>query len=359
MKRAIILPAEPEMAPYIHYYIDFFKRKSINYDLIAWNRTGKNSKQTENLIMYEQVSPDTTYALAKMWGYIGFVQFVKKQLQKVRYDLIVVHTILPAVLMRHFLVEKYKGHFILDIRDRGSLFVLWKKRLKSLLDCSALNVISSAGFTQWLPKNEFCLSHNIGVNGIKGIPLEKEISFGKEITILSIGQIRFYEANRYLIDSLGGNPRFYMHYAGYGPDSDRLQKYCKLKSISNVHFSGRYMKQDEPQILAECDFINIIFPRTSGTLSAMPNRFYGAAMHRKPVIVTSGGIQAEYVKKYKLGVIVEDNENLQEKIDTYIKTFDSKEYVKGCDAFLREISQDNADFITHLSNLIEKYSQYV
>lgn len=79
----------------------------------------------------------------------------EKQLQKVRYDLIVVHTILPAVLMRHFLVEKYKGHFILDIRDRGSLFVLWKKRLKSLLDCSALNVISSAGFTQWLPKMNF------------------------------------------------------------------------------------------------------------------------------------------------------------------------------------------------------------
>ncbi len=359
MKIAIILPAEPEMAPYIHYYIDLFKNKYINYDLIAWNRSGENSKQAENLMMYEHVSPDTSHILAKIWGYVGFVKFAKKHMQKVKYDLVIVHTILPAVLMKQFLIEEYGGRFILDIRDRGSLFVFWKNRLKSLLDSSALNVISSAGFTQWLPKNKFYLSHNVGVNGINGMTIEKDISFGQKITILSIGQIRFYEANRYLIDSLGGNSRFYLHYAGFGPDSERLQEYCKSKCIFNVCFSGQYLKQDEPQILANCDFINIIFPRTSGTLSAMPNRFYGAAMYRKPVIVTSGSVQAEYVKKYRLGIIVDGTENLQEKIDTYIQSFDSKEFIKGCDAFLKEISQDNADFVSHLNYLIEKNSKHV
>ena len=44
MKVALLLPAEPEKAPYIQYYIDVFKEKGIEYDVIAWNRSGNNPK---------------------------------------------------------------------------------------------------------------------------------------------------------------------------------------------------------------------------------------------------------------------------------------------------------------------------
>lgn len=354
MKVALILPAEPEMAPYIHYYINVLKKECVNYNLIAWNRSGKNSRITSNMIMYDSVSPDTASYIEKMRGYIGFTRFVKKQLKSVEYDLVVIHTILPAVLMKRFLIRNYEKRYVLDIRDRGSLFGLWKHQFSKLLSSSVFNVISSPGFKQWLPKSNFYLSHNIGLNGLKGVCLDKEIQFGGKITILSIGQIRFYEANKYVIDSLANNSRFGLHYAGFGPDSERLQLYCSQNHISNVIFSGRYMKKDEPEILGSCDFINIVFPKTSGTLSAMPNRFYGATIFRKPVIVTSGSVQAEYVKKYGTGIILDENVELQKQIENYIASFDSERFVMGCDAFLSEVAKDNECFENQLIGVIRK-----
>lgn len=352
MKVALVLPAEPEMAPYIYYYTNILEQKSIDYNLIAWNRSGNNPKQAKNLIMYEEVSPDTLRKSRKIAGYIGFVRFVKKQLAAEQYDIVIVHTILPAVLLSNFLINKYVGRYILDIRDRGSLFPLWRYRIKDLLNNSALNVISSPGFKHWLPESEFCLSHNIGLNGLEGKSIARDISFGEKITILSIGQIRFYEANKFVIDSLANSKRYFMHYAGFGPDSERLRKYCEINHISNVFFSGRYLKQDEPQILANSDFINIIFPNTIGALYAMPNRFYGAAIFRKPVLVSEGSIQAEYVRRYGMGIVVSRTDNLQAKIESYIKTFDANDFVKRCDGFLEEIKSDIFDFENHFIRVL-------
>lgn len=354
MKVALVLPAEPEMAPYIHYYTNILEQKSIDYDLIAWNRSGNNLKHAKNLIMYEVVSPDTLKKSKKVAGYIGFVRFVKKRLQAIEYDVVIIHTILPAVLLSRLLLKKYAGRYILDIRDRGSLLSLWKYRLKDLLSNSALNVISSPGFKRWLPKGEFCLSHNIGLNGLEGKPIVGGIFFGEMITILSIGQIRFYEANKFVIDSLANNKRYYMHYAGFGPDSERLKEYCTMNHIDNVYFSGRYLKQDEPQILANSDFINIVFPNTIGALYAMPNRFYGAAIFRKPVIVSEGSIQAEYVRKYGMGIVVSQTDNLRAKIESYIESFDANEFIKGCDDFLEEIKSDNLDFENHFIGVLTR-----
>ena len=223
MKVALVLPAEPEMAPYIYYYINVLEKVQVDYDLIAWNRSGNNPKLVKNMVIYDRKSPDTSSKIKKIWGYYCFVRFAKKQLEEKDYKLIVVHTILPAVLMKSFLQKRYVKRYVLDIRDRGSWFSLWKTRLQSLLASSGMNVISSPGFKEWLPNSNYFLSHNIGWNGIKGIKLEKPIKFGEKITILSIGQIRFFDANKYVIDSLANRERYYLHYAGYGPDSERLK----------------------------------------------------------------------------------------------------------------------------------------
>lgn len=354
MKVALVLPAEPEMAPYIYYYINVFEEEQVDYDVIAWNRSGNNPKLMKNMVIYDQKSPDTSSKIKKISGYYRFVRFAKKKLEETEYNLIVVHTILPAVLMKSFLKKKYAKRYVLDIRDRGSWFFLWKSRLRSLLTSSGMNVISSPGFKKWLPNASYYLSHNIGLNGVKGMMLNEPIKFGKKITILSIGQIRFFEANRYVIDSLANKEKYYLHYAGYGPDSERLKEYCCRYGIFNVHFSGRYLKKDEPQILSACDFINIVFPKTSGTLSAMPNRFYGAAIFRKPVIVSSGSVQAEYVKKYGIGIVLDEAIDLSQQIETFISGFDEKQFIQGCDAFLQEVDNDNECFEKQLYTLIKR-----
>lgn len=78
MKVALLLPAEPEKAPYIQYYIDVFKEKGIEYDVIAWNRSGNNPKVLERLIMYDAPSPDTLSKIKKVRGFGGLNNLWRK-----------------------------------------------------------------------------------------------------------------------------------------------------------------------------------------------------------------------------------------------------------------------------------------
>lgn len=355
MKRvALIVPAEPEKAPYLHYYVNLLAKNNIDYDLIAWNRSGNYRGKDPHVIMFMQRSLEGINVLRRFVAYNDFCHFVKERLQVVDYDLVIVHTIFPAVLLRKILSGKYRRKFVLDIRDRGAFYSCLRPFLKRLLKHSAFNVISSPGFKSWLPNVHFYLSHNIGLVSIANLEKINVDLFNKGvIRILSIGQIRFYDANKYMIDELSNDTRYYLHYAGIGPDAERLKNYCGAKKIDNVFFSGRYQKHAEPSILSDCDFVNIIFPKRKGTLSAMPNRFYGAVIHRKPVLVTEGSVQAEYVKKYGLGIVVNEKESLKTQIENYIANFDATLFENGCMSFLEEIQNDITNFERKLQDLLE------
>ena len=236
MKVALLLPAEPEKAPYIQYYIDVFKEKGIEYDVIAWNRSGNNPKVLERLIMYEAPSPDTLSNIKKVRGFWGFKQFVEKTVRQKQYDRLVVHTIMLAVFMSSFLKRYYGGKYILDIRDEGSLYGIMKLRLPVLLKYSFCNVISSWGFKTWLPEAEYVISHNIGFRWKEKMNMPAPDSFfhHQPLDILTIGQIRHFDGNRVLIDELGNRGNMKMHFAGDGVDVPRLVEYCKEKKINNV-----------------------------------------------------------------------------------------------------------------------------
>lgn len=346
MKVALLLPAEPEKAPYIQYYIDVFKEKGIEYDVIAWNRSGNNPKVLERLIMYEAPSPDTLSNIKKVRGFWGFKQFVEKTVRQKQYDRLVVHTIMLAVFMSSFLKRYYGGKYILDIRDECSLYGIMKLRLPVLLKYSFCNVISSWGFKTWLPEAEYVISHNIGFRWKEKMNMPAPDSFflNQPLDILTIGQIRHFDGNRVLIDELGNRGNMKMHFAGDGVDVPRLVEYCKEKKINNVAFSGRYLKENEDDIVSTSDFVNILLPQTR-VQQAMANRFYLAILNYKPVIVNAESIQAEYVRKYGLGIVWELGTSLKNAIEDYIARFDIEQFLDGrrklCETLMKDVMQFN------------------
>ena len=346
MKVALLLPAEPEKAPYIQYYIDVFKEKGIEYDVIAWNRSGNNPKVLERLIMYEAPSPDTLSNIKKVRGFWGFKQFVEKTVRQKQYDRLVVHTIMLAVFMSSFLKQYYGGKYILDIRDECSLYGIMKLRLPVLLKYSFCNVISSWGFKTWLPEAEYVISHNIGFRWKEKMNMPAPDSFfhHQPLDILTIGQIRHFDGNRILIDELGNRGNMKMHFAGDGVDGSRLVEYCKEKKINNVVFSGRYLKENEDDIVSTSDFVNILLPQTR-VQQAMANRFYLAILNYKPVIVNAESIQAEYVRKYGLGIVWELGTSLKNAIEDYIARFDIEQFLDGrrklCETLMKDVMQFN------------------
>ena len=346
MKVALLLPAEPEKAPYIQYYIDVFKEKGIEYDVRAWNRSGNNPKVLERLIMYEAPSPDTLSNIKKVRGFWGFKQFVEKTVRQKQYDRLVVHTIMLAVFMSSFLKQYYGGKYILDIRDECSLYGIMKLRLPVLLKYSFCNVISSWGFKTWLPEAEYVISHNIGFRWKEKMNMPAPDSFfhHQPLDILTIGQIRHFDGNRILIDELGNRGNMKMHFAGDGVDVSRLVEYCKEKKINNVVFSGRYLKENEDDIVSTSDFVNILLPQTR-VQQAMANRFYLAILNYKPVIVNAESIQAEYVRKYGLGIVWELGTSLKNAIEDYIARFDIEQFLDGrrklCETLMKDVMQFN------------------
>lgn len=346
MKVALLLPAEPEKAPYIQYYIDVFKEKGIEYDVIAWNRSGNNPKVLERLIMYEAPSPDTLSNIKKVRGFWGFKQFVEKTVRQKQYDRLVVHTIMLAVFMSSFLKQYYGGKYILDIRDECSLYGIMKLRLPVLLKYSFCNVISSWGFKTWLPEAEYVISHNIGFRWKEKMNMPAPDSFfhHQPLDILTIGQIRHFDGNRILIDELGNRGNMKMHFAGDGVDVSRLVEYCKEKKINNVVFSGRYLKENEDDIVSTSDFVNILLPQIR-VQQAMANRFYLAILNYKPVIVNAESIQAEYVRKYGLGIVWELGTSLKNAIEDYIARFDIEQFLDGrrklCETLMKDVMQFN------------------
>ena len=353
MKVALIVPAEPEKAPYIQYYIDVFKEKGVEYDVIAWNRSGNNLGLLEHLIMYNEPSSDTLSNIKKIRGFCGFKKFVEYTVRQNQYDCLVVHTITLAVFISSFLKRYYTGKYILDIRDECALYGIMKLRLPMLLKHSYCNVISSWGFKTWLPKADYVISHNIGFHWREKIDMPTPVSFfpSRPLNILTIGQIRHFDGNRILIDELGNDEGFIIHFAGAGVDAPRLEEYCRSKEINNVTFSGRYLKENEDNIAKTCDFVNILLPQTR-VQYAMANRFYLAILNYKPVIVNAESIQAEYIRKYHLGIIWKSGTSLRNSINDYIKQFEIEEFLNARKKIIAALTNDIDKFNDRLNNLI-------
>ena len=117
---------------------------------------------------------------------------------------------------------------------------------------------------------------------------------------------------------------------------DLLKKYEVKKIYNNVKFTGYYPKKEEFSIVDGCDFMNIILPDDTLSRYLISNRFYLSLLRRKPMIVSSGGIQAEYVKEY------DDVVNISRMF--------LSDYFKGINSFdyLEEINTINVEYLNQV-----------
>lgn len=341
MKVAIVIPSDINSAPYLQYYADVLKQKEIPFHFISWNRKGSNdSLLCENNIVYTLESAETIPLYRKYIDYLRFSAFVRKELEKGNYDFVIVHTIQASLFLGKYLKKYFNNKYIIDIRDYSKLLTIYKNRFHKYLKCSALNCVSSPGFLSWLPGDtEFTLSHNLRSDSVcsdyKYVPFDKKI-----IRILTIGQLRDYCTNSRIIDAFGDKNSVLLHFAGNGNAKESLEELVLQRKYKNVVFTGRYRKEEENDIVERADFINILLPTGIHDVNIMSNRFYLAVIHRKPMIVNEESIQARYVEKYRLGVVVNEQDNICEKLMQYIDLFDADLFNEGCDLIKKEISSE-------------------
>lgn len=364
MSKVLLIGDSPlQDSPYIQSYIDVFERQGIAYDLLYWNRHMDDvSSNPNNYITYDKYTEITYPFWKKVIKIKGFARFVKKHLSTNEYSYVVVFTIAHAVFMSSVLRKQYKGRYVFDIRDYSPLckIGLVQRIIDRLVENSSFTVVSSAGFLRWLPKGDkyrYIVAHNttmgmidkyIERNNVTTPNITKDV-----LSILTIGQIRDYNANVIMMEALKEEKNIRMVYAGYGLASDDLEKYAEDHHMENVCFTGRYKKADEERIVMNHHMINGYMNRDINSDSLMSNRFYLSALMRKPLIARKGSYQAELVEHYGLGVVLDEADNFVEKIIEWWQGFDGIKYERGCREFLECVRLDTQKFEQQLLQLYE------
>lgn len=350
MKIAIIIPNIIDSTPYVKNFTDVFDRIGAEYEFICWNRNELKmvSKEKEKKYVFNHPGPESNSLCRKIYDYWLFSRFVIKCLSNTQYDYLTVHTIVCGFFLNNFLKNNFEGRYVFDIRDYSPITPFINKQIEKLIRNSSFSVISSNGYKKWLPqKYDYILGHNVRKklieNTINNQRDDDILPLYDEIRILTIGQIRDFESNSRIIDSFGNKNKIKLIFAGSGLEKEKLEKFSKER-YSNIYFTGRYQKNQEKKIVENSDFINIVLPSSSLFRTQMSNRFYLSLVSRKPMIVNSESIQARFVKKYKLGIVVNSTDDIYDKLTEYIREFDKNVFDNGCEEMIANIFQDINNF---------------
>ena len=340
MKIAIVTQSQIVRVPHLKIFRNILNDYNCNYDIICWNKEGLVDKEG---IIFNYYCPATSPKIKKIYGYLLYLRFIISKVNRSSYDKLIIISPALAIVMYPYLKFKYKNKFWLDYRD-VSIEQKFMKIFTKVLRISSNISISSDGFRDVLPMNfDYVLSHNFNIDIIKSSRLnnsnlcKKNIS-NLPIVISTIGYLRDTNVYIELIDGLKDSKNFELRFIGEGPSVNNLKNYKDINRISNMSFYGRYEICEESTFYYETDFVNIYFPKEFSNL--MSNRFYNALIYHRPMIVNSNSFQAEFVKKYNLGLVVDDFVDVENKLFDYLQSYNCVEFEENCNNLLNEFLSD-------------------
>lgn len=354
MRVALVLPGSIWYAPYVRIYTRILQDTGVEHSIISWNREGDDKPEG-----YQYNKPCANgHGSAGLKEYIGYIRFIKETIKEQAFERIIVFGPQMTCLLSLYLLVHFRGRYMIDYRD---LSIEQKPGFKQLfalmLKHSRVNVISSPGFKRCLPKQNYYLSHNFDVDAVRSA-LSKSIeedsfNVNDTIDILTIGAIRDYASNVEVVKALANKNDVKLRFVGKGDAADRISDYCKTEGILNVSFTGYYHKSEEARYIKSATFMNIFYPRIITHDTAMSNRFYNSLIYKKPMIVTKGTTQGDYVEQNRLGLSLSDCDSLYEQLISFIREENYNVYAKRCNSLLRMFLKDQEAFETAIKGFVE------
>ncbi|HGF8029992.1 TPA: glycosyltransferase [Enterococcus faecium] len=350
MKVALITPSNISHMPYVKNYIDILTKTDTEFEIYNWDRL---HIETNNNNTYK----DKKISIKKSFlDYYFYSRFLKKKMVENKYDIVIIFGLQLAFFLSTTIKTKYKKKFILDIRDKNP--IIHFMNLNKLIKYSACTIISSEKYKDWLPQSNYKINHNtsLGVITTEIPKLKKhELVYNKPLNIMTIGTIRDYEINEKLIKSLSNNENYKIGYIGDGNVAKRLEDFCIQNDTENVYFKGRYKSSDEKTIIDQADIVSVLrYNDSENNRTALPNRLYSALQSGKILLAYKGTYLSDLISKYNLGLVIDNFEDIDNKIDLYIKNFEYDNYKKGRDLFLKRVVNENYEYICTIQEVLKE-----
>lgn len=328
-------------SPYLQKYMDLLSEWKVPFDYITREKTeqGVNQHQGNHIIEYYE-------GVCSRKEHIKYLikrrRFIKKIITEKKYDRLIFLSSVPAYLIWIHLLRKYKGKYMIDIRDYINVkYPFFWSIFNHLIKKSALTTISSRGFLTWLKNSEkIRVVHNLPNTG--GINEKKPVFEKTPLIIGYLGGIGYFEQNKGMVEKLKNSKKYTLLYQGIYPKRYNIRDYCQENEISNVIFKGEYNNTEKSEIYKSVDLINAIYANDSLVVTtALPNKLYDCLYYKIPIIVCSGTYLAEVVETYHLGIAIDATvDDVEKKLNDYIHSFDGDKFLIGCKDYLELVVRE-------------------
>lgn len=348
MKVAVIAFNNIRISPYVKIYTEWLQKKEIEYDLIYLDREG----------VVERLGASSVYPIPfcggnKFFAFMRFTGAVKKILKRNKYDFLFVMPTFSAVLLSRFISKRYKGKYIVDIRDKtheDNRFYFARER--RAIENSAMNVISSKGYYSFLPKGEYVFSPN--VSATSRVP---EYKFTRKedvpLSIAYVGCISRTALYKRLIEKVLKDDRFEVDLYGsevLRPGVTSVADYVKTLGTNKVRFHGAYKPEEKAEIVKSIDILINIYG-SDGMRVAMANKFYDSMYFKKPMISEAGSVMHKECGDFTFAFDIEDDAALDNLYEWYMN-LDGEAYDRFADGYLEGAYADLDAFYAALEHAV-------
>ena len=339
MRVCIVAFANLMVVPYIKTYTDILKNNNVEYDIVLWNRYKMEESYSgcNKIYAFNDNVGDTASFAKKIIPLIKYGFYVKSVLKKNKYDCVVVLTSLIGVLIEGFLKKHYSGRYIFDIRDYSYEHIKWYyKKMESLMKNSALNVISSPGFKEFLPDYPCVIDHNCSFETVSDIKFKRK---DKTISVAFVGNVRYPGECKKFINLIKDDSRFEFHFYGKGVDEPELKRYCIENNFENVFFHGVYMPQEKEGIIENTDILFNAYGDRLCLKHALSNKYYESMYYKKPLIVTPNTIMSNLSKGTSFDI--DYSKNTSDDIYNWYQSINVEEFDLLADDYLQNTIDEN------------------
>ena len=368
----IIFISSNEPIPTFRRKINLLYRKNYEVHLIYWHRNKSLINMpmtldipTQNIIKIELLEPFGNFFKRLLLNMVFFFR-VKKYISALKPDALHINNIDIFILFASMKIFYRKMHFVLDLIDTREGFL---KSAASKVSRWSLKALDLVFVTSPRYYDDFLKLIDPGLPServlfVPNAPLRSDFEgFRKnkrdDITIGYFGFLRGYVSISQLVSVLNElnatGKKFSVIFAGIGQERPLVEKLAAQYSF--VEYFGPFDYKDILKLYQRVDLIYSVYLLDHNKKIHMSCRLSEAINCGIPIIVQNGSYQADYVRKYDIGYVVDYGQQ-QQLFDILEYLYDHRDDVCRKSENCQNIKHEHV-FETYEDRIVEKYDELV
>lgn len=286
--------------------------------------------------------------------YLKFVGYAKRVLEENQYDFIIVWNDVAIFLFGDYLAKRWRGKYCLNIRDychQGfrPIYNIFQRAIQG----AAFTTLSSDGYKAFLPDEDYIFMHSLNEEVLaRCVPHALNKDQKTPIKIGFIGNVRFFEVNKKLVDLFKDDKRFELHF--YGTNSEVISRYATEVGARNVVCGASFPVSDTPDYISRIDIVNNLYGAGNPSVDyALSIKLYYSIHCHLPILTCPGTYMEQVTGELGLGLSVgELSERFPDAVYNWYTSLDEMSIARACEKRIGEIRTEQGAFFATFDRVL-------